>query len=134
MNSLLLDVSALQAIVRGGHIEQAQRLWSSRALWTEAVAAEMPLRLRPHFEWLGKPIEITDDQDIAEIDRTRRAVFGGDRIRLTDHLADAQILFLISHHGLVEAPVWLTADPKIMDFAKRRSVDCVDLLWALDLT
>lgn len=133
MSSRLLDVSALQTIVRGGQIDRAQRLWSSQAVWPEAVAAEVPARLRPRFDWLGSPIEITNDHDIAEIDRIRRAVFGGTRERPTDHLAEAQLLFLMSHDELVRQPVWLTADMKILDFAKRRSIACTNVRSALEL-
>lgn len=134
MSSLLLDVSALQAIVRGGHIERAEKLWSSQAHWSEAVAAEVPARLQPRFGWLGEPIEISDDHDIAEVDRIRRAIFGGLRERPTQYLAEAQILFLMSHDGLIKEPVWLTADTRILDFAMRRSVACLSLQSALDPT
>jgi len=129
---LLPDVSALQLLVRHRRVEQARQLWASTARWPEAVAAEVPPRLRSKFDWLGEPIEITDDRDVALVDRIRRATFGGSGSHPTEHLPEAQILFLMSHDELVHEPVWLTADPNIADFAAHRAMACRSLPSDLD--
>lgn len=62
-----------------------EKVLDGRGRWTEAVAheAERSARRIPRLRdvvslgMLGEPIAITDVEEIAAVDRVRRAVFGG---------------------------------------------------------
>src|ERR1022692_1915244 len=69
-----------------------------RGRWTEAVAyeARRSARVLPALASLavspalGEPIEITADADIRQVERIRRAVFGGTDDEPRPHLGEAQ--------------------------------------------
>jgi hypothetical protein len=107
-----------------------EKVLDGRGRWTEAVAYEatrsaayLP-RLKGIAEagWLGEPIEITDEAEVAEIDRVRRAVFGGTATAPTKHLGEAETCVLILRRPEFRHSVWITDDRSAGAFARRRRI------------
>lgn len=131
MSVLFPDASALRHILAAGCAELARDTWDGDAYWTEAVAAEIPAGEQHRLDWLPEPIEVAEPDEIATVERLRRAVFGGAPDRPTDHLDKAQILFLITACGQLQNAIWVSAEPTVLDFARRRSLFCNHVSAAL---
>ncbi|MFE9646118.1 hypothetical protein ACFYO0_18845 [Streptomyces sp. NPDC006365] len=71
---------------------------------------------------LGEPIAITDIREIAEVDRVRRAVFGGVVSAPTKHLGEAETCVLITMRREFHDSVWITDDRSAGAFARRRGI------------
>jgi hypothetical protein len=76
------------------------------------------------LDWLPEPIELAEPGEIMNVERLRRAVFGGSPDRPTDCLDEAQILFLITTRPQFVDALWVSADPAVLDFADRRKLSC----------
>ncbi|MFC5959047.1 hypothetical protein ACFP51_32815 [Streptomyces pratens] len=98
--------------------------------WTEAVAEEArrstayvrdlaPLRAEG---WLGEPIELCTDAEIALADRLRRAVFGGTQREPMRHLGEAETLALIQTRQEFAGAVWITDDRDADEYATARGI------------
>lgn len=107
-----------------------EKLLDGRGRWTEAVAHEakqstvyLP-RLRDIVaaDMLGEPIAITDVREIAEVDRVRRAVFGGVASAPTKHLGEAETCVLIIMRREFHDAVWITDDRSAGAFARRKGI------------
>ena len=74
------------------------RILRGRGRWTEAIAYEVSRSAKVYPElntiasdgWLGEPIEIDNDDEIEQIERVRRAVFGGTAHEPLKHLGEAR--------------------------------------------
>ncbi|ADG87118.1 hypothetical protein [Thermobispora bispora] len=74
------------------------RILRGRGRWTEAIAYEVSRSAKVYPElntiasdgWLGEPIEIDNDDEIEQIERVRRAVFGGTVHEPLKHLGEAR--------------------------------------------
>ena len=112
-----------------------------RGRWTEAVAYEatrsasvLPsLRSLPTDGWLGEAIEITDEAEIRQIDRVRRAVFGGTDDKPLKHLGEAQTCFVILEWPEFAGSWWISDDREAVRYARfqgittRESIDLVSI-------
>lgn len=98
-NTVLCDFAAVD------QLDLLRAVLGERGRWTEAVAYEASQSTR-HLpalaaltagdcDWLGDPIEITEDADIRQIERIRRAVFGGGDDLPLQHLGEAQSCYVI---------------------------------------
>lgn len=67
---------------------------------------------------LGDPIEITADADIRQIERIRRAVFGGGDNRPLQHLGEAQSCYVILNWAEFAGSWWITNDRDALRYAK----------------
>ncbi|MGW2117047.1 hypothetical protein [Streptomyces zhihengii] len=101
-----------------------------RGRWTQAVAYEaeqssrhhLPLRGISEDGWLGDPIEITDSRELTEVERVRRAVFGGTASQPLKHLGEAETCVLITLRPELQASVWITDDRSAGTWARRRGI------------
>ncbi|GGK93240.1 hypothetical protein [Streptomyces flaveus] len=107
-----------------------EKLLDGRGRWTEAVAheAEQSAAYLPRLRdivavgMLGEPITITDLDEIAEVDRLRRAVFGGVASVPTKHLGEAETCALIIKRPEFRDSVWITDDRSAAAFTRRRGI------------
>ncbi|MEU7743546.1 hypothetical protein [Nonomuraea sp. NPDC049158] len=71
-------------------LDLLESILRGRGRWAEAIAYEASRSARVYPElnsvardrWLGDPIEIDDQGDVEQIERIRRAAFGGRRSEL----------------------------------------------------
>ena len=111
-----------------------EKVLDGRGRWSEAVAREARLSARhlPPLTGLvergslGEPIEITDTDVRGEVERLRRAVFGGDRRRPTQHLGEAETLALITKAPEFRRSVWISDDRDAARYARRRGVTTLE--------
>jgi predicted nucleic acid-binding protein len=112
----------LEAILRG------------RGRWTEAIAyeAERSSRIYPDLRmvemdgWLGEPIEIFDREDQYQIERIRRAVFGGTQEEKLKHLGEAQTCHVIRNWEQYQGSFWITDDRDAQEYARRVGITTRD--------
>jgi predicted nucleic acid-binding protein len=111
-----------------------EKVLDGRGRWSEAVAREARLSARrlPTLNGLvergslGEPIEITDAEVRVEVERLRRAVFGGDRRRPTRHLGEAETLALITGEPEFRGSVWISDDRDAARYARRRGITTLE--------
>lgn len=70
----------------------------------------------------GRPVDVDDTIEQHEVERIRRAVFGGTAARPTEHLGEAQTCALILRRQEFRDAVWITDDRDAGDFARRRGI------------
>ncbi|MGW6011045.1 hypothetical protein [Streptomyces sp. NPDC055210] len=107
-----------------------EKVLDGRGRWTEAVAheAEQSARYLPRLRevmslgMLGEPIAITDVEEIAAVDRLRRAVFGGVASLPTKHLGEAETCVLITMRPDFRDAVWITDDRSAGAYARRKGI------------
>ena len=107
-----------------------EKVLDGRGRWTAAVAYEagqsahyLPrLRDLVHGDWLGDPVQIDDEAEQSEVERIRRAVFGGTPAQPTMHLGEAQTCVLILRRQDLREAVWITDDRDAGRFARRRGI------------
>jgi predicted nucleic acid-binding protein len=107
-----------------------QAVLDGRGRWSSAVAyeAEQSARVVPHLwdvvrlNWLGDPVEITEAAEQSEVERIRRAVFGGTSARPTQHLGEAETCVLIQTRPEFKDAVWITDDRSAGSYARRRGI------------
>ncbi|MGA5060184.1 hypothetical protein ACPB99_22455 [Streptomyces pseudogriseolus] len=101
--SLFPDNTVLCNFGTVGRLDLLRKVLDGCGRWTEAVAEEARrsaayVRDLARLEaegWLGEPIELCTDAEIALADRLRRAVFGGLPTEPLRHLGEAETLALI---------------------------------------
>lgn len=98
--------------------------------WSEAVAYEAS-RSVPYIpglaglqdaDWLGDPIEITDEDEIQRVETIRRAVFGGRENNPLRHLGESQTCFLIKESGRFDGSWWVSDDREAVRYARRQGI------------
>jgi predicted nucleic acid-binding protein len=111
-----------------------EKVLDGRGRWSEAVAREArlsarhlpPLAALTERGTLGEPIELTDPDERTEVERLRRAVFGGDRRRPTQHLGEAETLTLITRRRDFRRSVWISDDRDAARYARRRGITTLE--------
>ncbi|MEY9844931.1 hypothetical protein [Streptacidiphilus sp. MAP5-3] len=111
-----------------------EKVLDGRGRWSEAVAREARLSTRhlPPLAGLaergslGEPVEISDPDERTEVERLRRAVFGGDRRRPTQHLGEAETLTLITRRRDFRHAVWISDDRDAARYARRRGITTLE--------
>jgi len=110
-----------------------------RGRWTEAVAfeASRSASILPCLHglatdgWLGEAIEITDESEIEQINRIRRAVFGGTDDKPLKHLGEAQTCWLIERWPEFAGSWWISDDTEALRYARFRGIttrETIDLI------
>ncbi|WP_326644633.1 hypothetical protein OG884_10810 [Streptosporangium sp. NBC_01755] len=110
-----------------------------RGRWVEAIAyeAERSSRIYPDLatiareRWLGDPIEVDDAVEIDQIERVRRAVFGGSPNEPLKHLGEAQTCYVILNRMEFAGSFWITDDRDAQEYAHARGIttrDTMDLV------
>ncbi|MEY9935409.1 putative nucleic acid-binding protein [Catenulispora sp. GP43] len=98
--------------------------------WTDAVANESSMSARfvpalgdlANGHLLGEPIEITDPDDILQIERARRAVFGGTLHQPLRHLGEAQTCHVILTWHEYAGSWWISDDLESLRYASRNGI------------
>lgn len=120
-------LSLLEAALRG------------RGRWVEAIEAEAAASARFHPDlagiaragWLGEPIEITALAEVEQVERVRRAVFGGSPNEPLKHLGEAQTCFVILNRQEFVGSCWITDDRDAQEYARAQNIttrDTMDLV------
>jgi hypothetical protein len=132
-NTVLCNFAAVE------RLDLLRSILAGRGRWTEAVAYEahrsaayLPaLRALPLEGWLDLPIAISDEADVRQVERLRRAVFGGTHDRPLRHLGEAQTCYLIRHWAWLRGSWWLSDDQESVRYARRQSIttrETIDLM------
>src|SRR2546426_99138 len=111
-NTVLCNFAAVD------RLDLLRSVLDGRGRWTEAVAYEaarsagvLPsLHTLDADGWLGEAIEITEESDIQQINRIRRAVFGGTDDHPLKHLGEAQTCFVILEWPEFAGSWWISDD------------------------
>ena len=110
-----------------------------RGRWTEAVAYEAgrSAQVLPALASLvagpalGEPIEITAEADIQQVERIRRAVFGGTDDEPLRHLGEAQTCHVIKTWPELAGSWWISDDREALRYARFRGIttrETIDLV------
>jgi predicted nucleic acid-binding protein len=135
-NTVLCNFAAVE------RLDLLEAVFVGHGRWTEAVADEarrstayLPaLAVLTRENWLGEPIEIDDEEDVARIERIRRAVFGGKEERPRQHLGEAQTCYLIKNRPEFAGSHWVSDDKDALRYARRQglvTLETVDLVRQL---
>jgi predicted nucleic acid-binding protein len=120
-------------------VDLLQTVLAGRGRWTEAVAyeADQSSRFFPDLAqvaaggWLNMPIEVSDELEINDIERVRRAVFGGTEDRPLQHLGEAQTCFLILRRPDLAGSWWVSDDKDALRYARHQGIttrETIDLV------
>jgi hypothetical protein len=132
-NTVLCDFAAVD------RLDLLRSILGERGRWTEAVAfeAHKSARYLPALssltadEWLGEPVEVTDEAEIQRIERIRRAVFGGTDERPLQHLGEAQSCYVILNWAEFARSWWITNDRDALRYARFQGIttkETIDLM------
>jgi predicted nucleic acid-binding protein len=123
-NTVLCNFAAVDRLLLLEKVLDGRGRWSQAVAWEAARSARFLPRLAGLAEagWLGEPVEITDSAELREVDRLRRAVFGGASHLPTKHLGEAETCVLITRRREFRGAVWITDDRSARDFARRRGI------------
>jgi len=116
-----------------------RQVLDGRGRWVEAIAHEVAKSVRFHPSlacverdgWLREPIEITDPNDIRQIERVRRSALGGPPDEPLKHLGEAQTCHVILRNDAFADSVWITDDRDASDHARFQGIrarDTMDLV------
>jgi predicted nucleic acid-binding protein len=129
-NTVLCNFAAIR------RVELLAEILRGRGRWVEAVAYEadrssryLPdLRLVARDGWLGEPIEIDEPKHAEQVERIRRAVFGGTDSEPTRHLGEAQTIHLIRTTPEFNGSWWVTDDREALDYGRRQGLTVKDTM------
>jgi hypothetical protein len=132
-NTVLCNFAAVD------QLDLLKAVLGGRGRWTEAVAFEadnsarvLPaLRALTESGWLDEPIEISDDSDVRQIERIRRAVFGGTEDKPLQHLGEAQTCHVIMNWTSFAGAWWISDDREALRYARFQGIttrETVDLM------
>jgi hypothetical protein len=136
---LFPDTTVLCNFAAVNRLDLLRSVLNGRGRWTEAVAYEATrsTRILPSLAalstdgWLGEPIEITDESDILQANRIRRAVFGGTDEEPLKHLGEAQTCHVIQQWPEFAGSWWISDDREALRYARFRSIttrETIDLV------
>lgn len=132
-NTVLCNFAAVD------RLDLLKSVLDGRGRWTEAVAYEasrsasvLPALQRLASQgWLGEAIEVTDESDIQQINRIRRASFGGTDDKPLQHLGEAETCYVIEHWPEFTGSWWFSDDQEALRFARFRGIttrETIDLV------
>lgn len=132
-NTVLCNFAAVN------RLDLLKSVLNGRGRWTGAVAyeASRSATVLPDLHqvasegWLGDAIEVTDEADIQQINRIRRAVFGGVDDKPLQHLGEAETCYVIEHWPEFVGSWWISDDREALKFARFRGIttrETVDLV------
>lgn len=125
--SLFPDNTVLCNFAAVGRLDLLRDWLRGRGRWTEAVAfeARRSAAVLPALSsvidegWLGAPIAVAWE---ADVDRTRRVVFGGRRHEPLKHLGEAETCVLIQRDVAFRDSWWLSDDHDAVEYARGRGI------------
>lgn len=127
-NTVLCNFAAVDSLAL---LEQTL---AGRGRWVEAIAFEADRSARTYpclatigrDGWLGKPVEITEAHDIHQIERLRRAVFGGPPRQALRHLGEAQTCYVIQSWPEFAGSHWVSDDREALRYARLAGIPTCD--------
>lgn len=130
------DNTVLCSFAAVSRLRLLEEILRGRGRWVEAIEAEAEKSAAVYPElgtiardgWLGEPIEITDQNDLLQIERIRRAVFGGSPQRPTQHLGEAQTCHVILNWPEFRESFWITDDRDAQEYARARGITTRDTM------
>jgi hypothetical protein len=134
-NTVLCNFAAVD------RLDLLKSVLDGRGRWTAAVAYEatrsagvLPaLHALTADSWLGEAIEISTESDIQQINRVRRAVFGGTDDAPLKHLGEAETCFVIMKWAEFIGSWWISDDKDALRYARfqgittRETIDLVSM-------
>jgi hypothetical protein len=134
-NTVLCNFAAVD------RLDLLKAVLDGRGQWTEAVAYEasrsasaLPALVGlAGSGWLDEPIEILDESDVQQVERIRRAVFGGTEAKPLQHLGEAQTCHVITHWASFAGSWWISDDREALRYARfkgittRETIDLVNI-------
>ncbi|MFV2115336.1 hypothetical protein ACFHW0_23775 [Micromonospora sp. LOL_025] len=132
-NTVLCNFAAVD------RLDLLKSVLNGRGRWTEAVAYEASrsasvlsaLHRLASEGWLGEAIEVTDESDIQQINRIRRAVLGGTDDKPLQHLGEAETCYVIEHWPELAGSWWISDDQEALRLARFRGIttrETIDLV------
>lgn len=132
-NTVLCNFAAVE------RLDLLKSILAGNGRWTEAVAyeASRSARVLPALDelinsgWLGDAIEIDAESDAQQINRIRRAVFGGTADQPLKHLGEAQTCFVIKNWGEFAGSWWISDDREALRYARMQGIttrETIDLV------
>lgn len=131
MNAYLFpDNTVLCNFASVDRLDLFKAVLDGRGRWTAAVAFEAgrSARLLPALTgltaqgWLGEPIEITADADVQQINRIRRAAFGGTDEEPLKHLGEAETCHVILNFTEFAGSWWISDDHEALRYARLKGI------------
>jgi len=124
--SIFPDNTVLCNFAAVGRLDLLQSVLLGNGRWTEAVAYEVQRSTRIHSDlatiapggWLGDPIEVVENADTAQVERIRRAVFGGTEDQPLQHLGEAQTCHILQHWSDFRDSWWVSDDREALRYAR----------------
>lgn len=130
------DTTVLCNFAAVGRLDLLQSVLLRQGRWTEAVAEEVRKSAR-HLPtlatvradgWLGEPVEIDEPSEVAQVERIRRAVFGGTPERATQHLGEAQTCYILKSWPPFQDSEWVSDDRDALRYAHRQGLPTFETL------
>ena len=132
-NTVLCNFAAVSSL----HL--LEEILRGRGRWVEAIAWEAQRSVREYPDlaaiardgWLDAPITIVNLAEIEQIERIRRAAFGGSAQEPLKHLGEAQTCCVILHRESFAGSFWITDDRDALEYAQARGIttrDTMDLI------
>ena len=115
-------------------LDVLEAVLAGRGRWTEAVAYEVSrsaaylpdLGTIAAAGWLGDPVEIDSDADTTQVERIRRAFFGGIAANRTQHLGEAQTCHVLSNWTEFAGSSWVSDDRDSLEFARLKGISTLE--------
>jgi len=107
-----------------------------RGRWTEAVMSEVEQSrgYLPDLKnvlaggWMGAPIGVETDDEIREVDRIRRNVFGGPLDQRTKHLGEALTCHILKTRAEFAGAWWVTDDADALRYARHQGITTMETI------
>ena len=140
MSSLVFpDNTVLCNFAVVGRLDLLESILLGRGRWTEAVAYEAgrsaqyipDLAAVAGGGWLGDPIEVVESSDTQQVERIRRAVFGGTEEEPLKHLGEAQTCYLLQRWPDFAGSWWVSDDREALRYARYQGIttrETIDLV------
>jgi hypothetical protein len=117
-----------------------QAILAGRGRWVEAIAyeAKKSSRTYPNLSrirrdgWLGEPITLDAEHELAEVENIRRYVFRGRASQPLKHLGEAQTCYVIKHWPRFQDSHWITDDRDALEYASRQGITSLDTCDLID--
>jgi len=122
-----------------GRLDLLESVLLGRGRWTEAVAYEAgrSARFIPGLGavagggWLDEPIEVGKESDARQVERIRRAVFGGTEEEPLKHLGEAQTCYVLQRWPDLAGSWWVSDDREALRYARHQGIttrETIDLI------
>ena len=127
--AVFLDTTVVRNFAAVARLDLLWTILRGRGRWTAAVAYEVEvaaayvegLDLTSVQAALGEPLGVNEPERVEQVERIRRAVFGGREDRPLQHLGEAETLVVLSAPQWVEAR-WVTDDRHAVRYARLRGL------------